>query len=175
MFSRNKETKDFFKTMWHSSAHLLAYALEQYYGDDVHLLHGPAGDGIPYCFFYEVILDVLLLSQLNLREMRRVIRISRTSRRSSTNSFPRTLYLSTRLCFPFFVAICRSRKKTLFSCSLTTPSSRTSFANRRLRSLLVFGEVFIVGVQVRGLCGSLSWSAHPLIKVYFCAALVECE
>ena len=61
MFSRNKETKDFFKTMWHSSAHLLAYALEQYYGDDVHLLHGPAGDGIPYCFFYEVILDVLLL------------------------------------------------------------------------------------------------------------------
>ena len=30
MFSRKKETRDFFKTMWHSSAHILAYALEQY-------------------------------------------------------------------------------------------------------------------------------------------------
>lgn len=58
MFSRKKETRDFFKTMWHSSAHILAYALEQYYGDKIQLLHGPAGDGIPYCFFYDVILDV---------------------------------------------------------------------------------------------------------------------
>lgn len=65
MFSRKKETRDFFKTMWHSSAHILAYALEQYYGDKIQLLHGPAGDGIPYCFFYDVILDVFVLFHLN--------------------------------------------------------------------------------------------------------------
>lgn len=64
MFSRKKETRDFFKTMWHSSAHILAYALEQYYGDKIQLLHGPAGDGIPYCFFYDVILDVFLYQYL---------------------------------------------------------------------------------------------------------------
>ena len=58
MFSREKEDKDFFHAMWHSSTHLLAYALESYYGDKVKLLHGPPGDGIPYCFFYEVTLDV---------------------------------------------------------------------------------------------------------------------
>lgn len=58
MFSRERENKDFFHTMWHSSTHLLAYALESYYGDKVKLLHGPPGDGIPYCFFYEVTLDV---------------------------------------------------------------------------------------------------------------------
>ena len=44
--------------MWHSSTHLLAYALEMYYGDKVKLIHGPSGEGVPYCFFYEVALDV---------------------------------------------------------------------------------------------------------------------
>ena len=59
MFSRDKETRDYFKTFWHSSTHLLAYALEQYYGDKIKLIHGPPGDGIPYCFFYEVALSVM--------------------------------------------------------------------------------------------------------------------
>ena len=62
MFSRDPELKDFFKTFWHSSAHILGYALEQYYGDKVKLLHGPSGDGIPYCFFYEVTLTVVSLT-----------------------------------------------------------------------------------------------------------------
>ena len=63
MFSRDKETRDYFKTFWHSSTHLLAYALEQYYGDKIKLIHGPPGDGIPYCFFYEVALSVMNCSQ----------------------------------------------------------------------------------------------------------------
>lgn len=58
MFSVSRENKDFFRTMWHSSTHLLAYALEMYYGDKVKLIHGPSGEGVPYCFFYEVALDV---------------------------------------------------------------------------------------------------------------------
>lgn len=58
MFSRDKATKDYFKTLWHSSTHILAYALEQYYGDKVQLIHGPSGEGVPYCFFYEVTLSV---------------------------------------------------------------------------------------------------------------------
>ena len=61
MFSRDKECKTLFHTMWHSSAHILAYALESYYGDKIRLLHGPPGEGIPYCFFYEVVLDVFSL------------------------------------------------------------------------------------------------------------------
>ena len=58
IFSLDPSTKDFFHTLWHSSTHILAYALESYYGDKVTLLHGPPGEGVPYCFFYEVILDV---------------------------------------------------------------------------------------------------------------------
>ena len=58
MFSRNRETRDYFRTLWHSSAHIMAYALEQYYGDKVKLIHGPTGNGVPYCFFYEVALSV---------------------------------------------------------------------------------------------------------------------
>ena len=61
MFSRDKECKTLFHTMWHSSAHILAYALESYYGDKIRLLHGPPGEGIPYCFFYEVVLEVSTL------------------------------------------------------------------------------------------------------------------
>lgn len=58
MFSRDRETRDFFKTFWHSSSHIMAYALEQYYGDKIKLIHGPSGNGVPYCFFYEVALTV---------------------------------------------------------------------------------------------------------------------
>lgn len=58
MFSRNRETRDYFQTLWHSSAHIMAYALEQYYGDKIKLIHGPTGNGVPYCFFYEVALSV---------------------------------------------------------------------------------------------------------------------
>ena len=61
MFSRDKECKTLFHAMWHSSAHILAYALESYYGDKIRLLHGPPGEGIPYCFFYEVVLEVFSL------------------------------------------------------------------------------------------------------------------
>lgn len=60
MFSRDHETRDFFKTFWHSSCHIMAYALEQYYGDKIKLIHGPSGNGVPYCFFYEVALTVAL-------------------------------------------------------------------------------------------------------------------
>ena len=38
MFSRNHETRDFFKTFWHSSCHIMAYALEQYYGDKIKMV-----------------------------------------------------------------------------------------------------------------------------------------
>lgn len=58
MFSRNRETRDYFQTLWHSSAHIMAYALEQYYGDKIKLIHGPTGNGVPYCFFCEVALSV---------------------------------------------------------------------------------------------------------------------
>lgn len=79
MFSRDKQTKDYFKTMWHSSTHILAYALEQYYGDKIQLIHGPPGEGVPYCFFYEVTLSVGFCFVLSIiREMLQLIKISRT-------------------------------------------------------------------------------------------------
>ena len=75
MFSREKQTKDFFQTLWHSSTHLLAYALEQYYGSKVKLIHGASGEGIPYCFYYEVTLSVILCIELHRSVMPHLISI----------------------------------------------------------------------------------------------------